>query len=322
MPLREPGRRPLRFAPLVSRLGPVRPRNRCNLKCARAIPRSVGRRGAKSIAALVSRRRRVRCDNDARTADQPPRAQSGEDAMRLATIDIAGRAGRRRHPRRRRGRRSRRGGGGRGGPRRRRPGAERQSRGADRRRPAAGVEAARRVAESARRDRDPGREGAAAGAAAAPRQERLLRRPQLRRAHRRGRAGAERADRRHRGAGVLHQAADRGDRSGRGGADLPARLDEDRLRGRARGGDRHGRARHPARARARPRLRLHDPQRHQRARRAAPPRRAVFQGQGPRRVLSARPLDRDRRRHPRPRGPRHPAAGSTASCGRTRPPRR
>ena len=43
-----------------------------------------------------------------------------------------------------------------------------------------------------------------------------------------------------------------------------------------------------------------------RARRAAPPRRAVLQGQGPRRLLPDGPLDRDRRRDPRPRGPRHP----------------
>ena len=65
------------------------------------------------------------------------------------------------------------------------------------------------------------------------------------------------------------------------------------------------------------RLRLHDRQRHHRARRAAPPRRAVLQGQGPRRLLPDGPVDRDRRRDPRPRRPRHPAAGSTASCGRT-----
>ena len=148
-------------------------------------------------------------------------------------------------------------------------------------------------------------------------QERLLRRPQLQRTHRRRRPRPEHHHHRDRGAGVLHQAPDRDPRPGRRGADLPACLDQGGLRGRACRRHRQARPRHPGRPRDEPHLRLHDPERRDRARRPAPPRQPVVQGQGPRRLGPHRPVDRDRRRDRRSPRARHPPLRERRDSART-----
>ena len=95
----------------------------------------------------------------------------------------------------------------------------------------------------------------------------------------------------------------------------PGRLGADRLRVRAGRGHRPRRARHPALARDGPRVRLHDRQRRDRARRAdAPP--AMGPGQELRHLLPDGAVDR-RRPTSSTAAPRACAAGSTASCART-----
>ena len=147
--------------------------------------------------------------------------------------------------------------------------------------------------------------------AALPAQERLLRRAQLSRARRRRRARTRRGVEAAAGADVLQQSADldRGPRR-----DAPARrcpLAALRLGSRVGRRDRHSlQGRRRSRC-ARRRVRLHVPQRRERAR---PAERddAVVQGQDARRHLSARAMDRHRRRARRPASARGDLARSTA----------
>ena len=121
-----------------------------------------------------------------------------------------------------------------------------------------------------------------------------------------------------RGAGGVQQAADQRDRAGRTDPRAPRPDQLGGLRGRAGGGDRPRRARHPQGGRAVPRLRLHDRQRRHRAH-AAAQAPAVDPGQGHRRLLPDGPGHRDRRRGAGPRSAPPASPTSTARSGRTRP---
>ena len=136
--------------------------------------------------------------------------------------------------------------------------------------------------------------------------QRLLSRPQLRgpcRRARRRRAGPSR---------VLHQAG-----HGGGGPRRRRRPPRDhqgaRLRGRARGRDRHRRPGHPPGRGAPPRLRLHHHQRRDGARSAEAPQ-PVVQGQVARHLLPDGADARDGRRDPRSAGARRLASGQRSDA--------
>ncbi|CAA9272307.1 MAG: Fumarylacetoacetate hydrolase family protein, partial [uncultured Acetobacteraceae bacterium] len=138
----------------------------------------------------------------------------------------------------------------------------------------------------------------------APAQERLLRRQELpraregvrrlrlRRFHQGGGAGS---------AGGVQQAGDQRHRPRRAHSRRPRSDRLGGLRGRAGGGDRPRRARHPQGGRAFARVRLHDRQRRDRAHPPAPPP-AMDPGQGLGRLLPDGPGHPHRRRGARSRG--------------------
>ena len=144
-----------------------------------------------------------------------------------------------------------------------------------------------------------------AARAAAPAQERLLRRPQLPRARRGRRARARRGAQAPGRADVLHQGADGDRRSRTRRCSSTAGVAEVRLGGRARRRDRHALQERARSGRARRHLRLHVPQRRQRAR---PAERddAVVHGQDARRHVSARAVAR--------RPPTRSATRSSSTC--------
>ena len=146
------------------------------------------------------------------------------------------------------------------------------------------------------------RQREAACADSASGQERVVRRQELSRPREGISQQRLRCERRQgrdsRAADHVHQMAEFGDRARRADSELSRLHEFDRLRRRAHGRDRAGRARHREEGCIRPRLWLHDRQRCDRAH-AAEPAQAMVPRQKPRRLLPDGAVHRHGRRSAR-----------------------